>query len=136
MSTTGNEDCHLILRGGKVPNYDAASVDAAGRGLADAGIPARIMIDFSHSNSSKKPEKQVEVGQDVARQVTGGDDRIFGVMVESHLKAGRQDLVPGKPLAYGVSITDGCIGWEESRSLLDTLAEAVRKRRLKAGTAD
>lgn len=136
VSTTGNEDCHLILRGGKTPNYDAASVDAAGRGLADAGIPARIMIDFSHSNSSKKPEKQVDVGRDVAHQIAGGDDRIFGVMVESHLKAGRQDLVPGKSLAYGVSITDGCIGWEESRALLDTLAEGVRKRRLKAVAAD
>ncbi len=136
VSTTGNEDCHLILRGGKEPNYDAASVDAAGRGLAEAGIPARIMIDFSHSNSSKKPEKQVDVGQDVARQIAGGDDRIFGVMIESHLKAGRQDLVPGKPLAYGVSITDGCIGWEESRTLLDTLAEGVRKRRLKTVAAD
>jgi 3-deoxy-7-phosphoheptulonate synthase len=136
VSTTGNEDCHVILRGGKEPNYDAASVDAAGRGLADAGIPARIMIDFSHSNSSKKPEKQVDVGQDVARQIAAGDDRIFGVMVESHLKAGRQDLVPGKPLVYGVSITDGCIGWEESRAVLDTLADAVRKRRLKAVAAD
>ncbi len=136
VSTTGNEDCHVILRGGKAPNYDAASVDAAGRGLAEAGIPARIMIDFSHSNSSKKPEKQVEVGQDVARQVAGGDDRIFGVMVESHLKAGRQDLVPGKALTYGVSITDGCIGWEESRTLLETLADGVRKRRLKAVAAD
>ncbi len=136
VSTTGNEDCHLILRGGKEPNYDAPSVDAAGRGLADAGIPARIMIDFSHSNSSKKPEKQVDVGQDVAHQVANGDDRIFGVMVESHLKAGRQDLLPGKPLTYGVSITDGCIGWEESRALLETLADGVRKRRLKAVAAN
>ncbi len=136
VSTTGNEDCHVILRGGKAPNYDAASVDAAGRGLAEAGIPARIMIDFSHSNSSKKPEKQVDVAQDVAKQVAGGDDRIFGVMVESHLKAGRQDLVSGKPLAYGVSITDGCIGWDESRGVLEALAEAVRKRRLKAVAAD
>lgn len=136
VSTTGNEDCHVILRGGKAPNYDAASVDAAGRGLAEAGIPARIMIDFSHSNSSKKPEKQVDVGQDVARQIAAGDDRIFGVMVESHLKAGRQDLLPGKPLTYGVSITDGCIGWEESRTLLETLADGVRKRRLKAVAAD
>ena len=136
VSTTGNEDCHVILRGGKTPNYDAASVDAAGRSLAEAGIPARLMIDFSHGNSSKKPEKQVDVGHDVARQISGGDDRIFGVMVESHLKAGRQDLVPGKPLAYGVSITDGSIGWDESRALLETLADAVRKRRLKAGAAD
>ncbi len=136
VSTTGNEDCHLILRGGKEPNYDAPSVDAAGRGLADAGIPARIMIDFSHSNSSKKPEKQVDVGQDVARQVAHGDDRIFGIMVESHLKAGRQDLLPGKPLTYGVSITDGCIGWDESRTLLETLADGVRKRRLRAVAAN
>ena len=136
VSTTGNEDCHVILRGGKAPNYDAASVDAAGRGLAEAGIPARIMIDFSHSNSSKKPEKQVDVAQDVANQVANGDERIFGVMVESHLKAGRQDLVPGKPLAYGVSITDGCIGWDESRGVLEALAEGVRKRRLKAVAKD
>jgi len=136
VSTTGNEDCHVILRGGKAPNYDAASVDAAGRGLAEAGIPARIMIDFSHSNSSKKPEKQVDVAQDVAHQVANGDERIFGVMVESHLKPGRQDLVPGKPLAYGVSITDGCIGWDESRGVLEALAEGVRKRRLKAVAKD
>jgi 3-deoxy-7-phosphoheptulonate synthase len=136
VSTTGNEDCHVILRGGKAPNYDAASVDAAGKGLAEAGIPARIMIDFSHSNSSKKPEKQVDVAKDVAAQVAVGDERIFGVMVESHLKAGRQDLVPGKPLAYGVSITDGCIGWEESRGVLEDLAEGVRKRRLNAVSKD
>lgn len=132
VSTLGNEDCHVILRGGSKPNYDAASVDAAGRILAEAGIPARIMIDFSHGNSSKKPEKQVEVGDEVARQIAGGEDRIVGVMVESHLKAGRQDLVPGKELVYGVSITDGCIGWEESRKVLDVLAAAVRSRRLKA----
>ncbi|MCE2999791.1 MAG: 3-deoxy-7-phosphoheptulonate synthase AroG [Betaproteobacteria bacterium] len=136
VSTTGNEDCHVILRGGKAPNYDAANVDAAGKGLAEAGIPARIMIDFSHSNSSKKPEKQVDVAKDVANQVAAGDERIFGVMVESHLKAGRQDLVPGKPLAYGVSITDGCIGWEESRGVLEDLAEGVRKRRLSAVSKD
>lgn len=136
VSTTGNEDCHVILRGGKQPNYDAPSVDAAGRGLAEAGIPARIMIDFSHSNSSKKPEKQVDVGRDVAHQIANGDDRIFGVMVESHLKPGRQDLVPGKPLVYGVSITDGCIGWDESRGVLEALAEGVRKRRLIAVAKD
>jgi len=133
VSTLGNEDCHIILRGGSKPNYDAASVDAAARTLAEAGIPARLMIDFSHGNSSKKPEKQVEVGEEVGRQIAGGDDRIVGVMVESHLKAGRQDLVPGKQLIYGVSITDGCIGWEESHKLLDGLAAAVRNRRLKAG---
>ena len=132
VSTTGNEDCHVILRGGRQPNYDAANVDAAAKGLAEAGIPARLMVDFSHGNSSKSPQKQVDVGHDVARQVAGGEDRIFGIMVESHLKAGRQDLIPGKALQYGVSITDGCIGWEESRTLLDELADAVRVRRVKA----
>ena len=132
VSTSGNEDCHVILRGGKTTNYDAASVDAAARELAAAGVPARLMIDFSHANSSKNPQKQVDVGHDVGRQIGGGEDRIFGVMVESHLKPGRQDLLPGKELTYGQSITDGCIGWEDSRALLDYLAEAVRKRRLKA----
>jgi 3-deoxy-7-phosphoheptulonate synthase len=131
VSTSGNEDCHIILRGGKQPNYDAASVDAAAKGLAEAGLAQRLMIDFSHSNSSKNSQKQMDVGQDVARQIADGEDRIFGVMVESHLKAGRQDLLPGKPLVYGQSITDGCIGWEDSRKLIDTLAEAVRKRRVK-----
>src|SRR5689334_14905606 len=132
VSTTGNEDCHIILRGGKQPNYDAASVDAAAKGLAEAGVPVRLMVDFSHGNSSKNPQKQLDVGHDVARQLTAGEERIFGVMMESHLKGGRQDLIPGKPLQYGVSITDGCIGWEDSRALLDELAEAVRKRRVKA----
>ncbi|MDH5534049.1 MAG: 3-deoxy-7-phosphoheptulonate synthase, partial [Betaproteobacteria bacterium] len=132
VSTTGNEDCHVILRGGNSPNYDAASVAAAAKGLAGAGAPARLMIDFSHGNSSKQPQKQIDVGQDVSRQIAGGEDRIFGIMVESHLKAGRQDLIPGKPLVYGQSITDGCIGWEDSRKLLDALAEAVRKRRVRA----
>jgi len=121
VSTAGNEDCHIILRGGKAPNYDAPSVEAAAKGLAEAGLAQRLMIDFSHANSSKNPQKQVEVGQDVARQLADGDDRIFGVMVESHLKAGRQDLTPGKPLVYGQSITDGCISWEDNRRLLDSL---------------
>ncbi len=132
VSTTGNEDCHIILRGGKAPNYDAPSVDAAAKGLAESGIPARLMIDFSHGNSSKNPQKQIEVGDDVAAQVGGGDERIFGIMFESHLKAGRQDLQPGKTLQYGVSITDGCIGWEDTQALFEKLAEAVRKRRVKA----
>ena len=136
VSTAGNEDCHIILRGGAKPNYDAASVDAAAKALAETGIPSRLMIDFSHGNSSKKPEKQVEVGDDVARQISAGDGRIFGVMVESHLKAGRQDLAPGKELVYGMSITDGCIGWEESSKLLGVLAGAVRERRVKAGQAE
>src|SRR5947208_6025665 len=129
VSTAGNEDCHIILRGGKQPNYDAANVDAAARSLAEAGIPARIMIDCSHGNSDKDPANQVTVGHDVAAQIAAGDARIFGVMVESHLKAGRQDLIPGRALMYGQSITDGCIGWEDTRNLIDALADAARQRR-------
>ncbi len=132
VSTTGNEDCHIILRGGKQPNYDGGSVDSAAKSLAEAGIPARIMIDFSHGNSGKDPQMQVQVGRTVAAQISDGDERIFGVMVESHLKGGRQDLAPGKELVYGLSITDACIGWEDSHKILDTLADAVRQRRLKA----
>jgi 3-deoxy-7-phosphoheptulonate synthase len=131
VSTTGNEDCHVILRGGNQPNHDAANVDGAAKSLAEAGIPARIMIDFSHGNSAKDAQKQIDVGREVAAQIAGGDGRIFGIMVESHLKAGRQDLLPGKDLVYGQSITDACIGWEDSKKLLDVLADAVRKRRLK-----
>jgi 3-deoxy-7-phosphoheptulonate synthase len=134
VSTTGNEDCHLILRGGSRPNFDAESVDGAARSLAAAGIPARIMIDFSHGNSGKEPEKQLDVGHAVAAQVAQGDARILGVMIESHLKAGRQDLRPGKELVYGLSITDACIGWEDTRALLEVLADAARQRRLKAAS--
>src|SRR5262245_46234587 len=130
VSTLGNEDCHLILRGGKQPNYDPASVDAACKELAAAGLAQRVMIDLSHSNSQKNYMRQIDVGRDVGEQIARGDDRITGVMVESNLKAGRQDLVPGKELVYGQSITDACIGWEESVPLLEELAEAVRKRRL------
>jgi 3-deoxy-7-phosphoheptulonate synthase len=131
-ATTGNEDCHVILRGGRQPNYDAANVAAAAESLAAARIPARIMIDFSHGNSAKEPERQIGVGNNVAAQIAGGIESIFGVMVESHLKTGRQDLLPGKELVYGLSITDACIGWEESRDLLEILSDAVRKRRLEA----
>jgi 3-deoxy-7-phosphoheptulonate synthase len=131
VSTTGNEDCHVVLRGGKTPNYDAASVDAAAKALGDAGLAQKLMIDLSHANSSKQYEKQVEAGMDVAGQIAAGDERIVSVMAESHLKAGRQDLVAGKPLVYGLSITDACIGWDESRQLLHALADAVRSRRLK-----
>ena len=130
VSTAGNEDCHVILRGGKAANYDAASVEAACQDLGKAGLAARLMIDFSHANSEKKFKRQIDVAQDVAGQMAGGDDRICGVMIESHLKEGRQDLVPGKPLEYGQSITDACIGWEDSIDVLNLLAEAVRKRRL------
>ena len=130
VSTNGNEDCHIILRGGRHPNYDAASVDAAARELAAAGLEQRLMIDCSHANSQKMYERQIDVAREIGRQVAGGEERVIGLMVESHLKAGRQDLVPGKELAYGQSITDPCIGWEDSLTLLRNLAETVRKRRL------
>jgi 3-deoxy-7-phosphoheptulonate synthase len=130
FETVGNEDCHVILRGGKQPNYDAASVEAAAKELAAAGLAAHLMIDFSHANASKQYQRQIDVAADVAGQLAHGDERIVGVMVESHLNAGRQDLVPGETLAYGVSITDPCIGWEDTERVLETLAGAVRQRRL------
>ncbi len=128
-ATTGNEDCHVILRGGSAPNYDAASVDAACAVLVKAGLTPRLMIDASHANSSKKPENQPAVIDDIAGQVAAGDTRILGVMVESHLVAGRQDIEPGKPLVYGQSITDGCIDWNTSVAVLQRLADAVTERR-------
>jgi 3-deoxy-7-phosphoheptulonate synthase len=131
VSTRGNEDCHAILRGGREPNFDAASVDTASRELAAAGVCNKVMVDFSHGNSRKQHRLQIEVAKDVAGQLAAGDDRIMGVMVESHLKEGRQDLVPGKELEYGKSITDACIGWEDSIEVLDILAEGVRQRRVK-----
>jgi len=130
FETIGNEDCHVILRGGKAPNYDAASVEAASRELAAAGLAPHLMVDFSHANSSKQYQRQVDVGRDIAAQLAAGEDRIMGVMVESHLNPGRQDLVAGQPLAHGVSITDACIGWDDTVRLLDVLAEGVRRRRL------
>ena len=130
VSTNGNEDCHIILRGGKTPNYDAASVEAACKDIANAGLAARLMIDASHANSSKNPANQIPVCADIAHQIAGGDTRIVGVMVESHLVAGRQDLVPGKELVYGQSVTDGCIDWQSSVTVLEGLANAVKQRRL------
>ncbi len=129
FSTTGNPDCHIILRGGKEPNYDAASVNKVSAELEKAGLPANIMIDFSHANSNKQYEKQMDVGTDVCNQLAAGDNRIFGVMIESHLIAGRQDIVVGKKLTYGQSITDACLGWEDTEILIDQLAKAVQKRR-------
>jgi hypothetical protein len=120
VSTNGNEDCHVILRGGKAPNYDAAAVEAACAELAKSGLAARVMIDFSHANSSKQFKKQLDVARDVGAQMAAGEDRIFGVMIESHLKEGRQDLKPGKPLDYGVSVTDACIGWEDTLVALES----------------
>ena len=130
FKTAGNEDCHVILRGGKQPNFDATSVNAACGELAAAGLRQQVMIDFSHANSSKQYQRQVEVGADVAGQIARGDRRIMGVMIESHLNPGRQDLQPGKALAYGQSITDACIGWDATEPLLRQLAEAVRSRRV------
>jgi 3-deoxy-7-phosphoheptulonate synthase len=131
ISTSGNEDCHVILRGGKMPNYDAKSVDAACASVAMAGLAPRLMIDCSHGNSSKQYQQQIEVARNVGEQIANGDARIIGVMVESHLNAGRQDHAPGSDLEYGKSITDACLGWNESVSLLEALAAAARKRRQK-----
>jgi 3-deoxy-7-phosphoheptulonate synthase len=130
FKTAGNEDCHVILRGGKAPNYDAASIDAACKELAAAGLAQHLMVDFSHANSSKQFQRQLDVGRDVAGQLAQGERRIVGVMIESHINPGRQDLVPGKPLDYGVSITDACLGWADTVNLLDGLAEGVRSRRV------
>jgi 3-deoxy-7-phosphoheptulonate synthase len=132
VSTKGNDDCHIILRGGKEPNYDAASVAAACDELLRNRLAARLMIDASHGNSSKQHERQLAVADAVATQLESGEDRIVGVMVESNLVGGRQDLVPGRDLARGQSITDACLGWDESVRLLERLAEAVRGRRASA----
>ena len=129
-TTRGNGDCHVILRGGKAPNYDAASVDAACAVIGKAGLAGRVMIDVSHANSGKKPENQPRVAEDLAGRIAAGERRILGVMVESHLLGGRQELKAGQPLRYGQSITDGCLDWDRSVQLLQRLAQAVRQRRL------
>jgi 3-deoxy-7-phosphoheptulonate synthase len=128
-ATAGNPDCHVILRGGKAPNYDAASVDAACAEIERSGGRAAVMIDASHDNSGKKPENQPVVLADIGAQVAAGDTRIIGVMVESNLVGGRQALVAGQPLTYGQSITDGCIDWTTTETVLADLAEAVARRR-------
>ena len=130
VSTRGNEDCHVILRGGKAPNYDRASVEAACREAGSAALACRLMIDCSHGNSQKKPENQLPVAREVAEQLADGDSRIFGVMVESHLVGGREDLVAGRVPTYGRSITDGCLDWDSSVQALEALAEGVSERRL------
>ena len=129
VETRGNDDCHIILRGGKAPNYDAASVRAACAELAKAGLAERLMIDCSHANSEKDYRRQNEVAQAVGKQLAGGERRIVGLMVESHLEEGRQDIQPGKPLKFGQSVTDACLGWEASVALLEGLAAAVKERR-------
>jgi 3-deoxy-7-phosphoheptulonate synthase len=130
FATTGNPDCHIILRGGRnVTNFDAASVDATSRQLEKAGLPPRIMIDCSHANSSKDYSRQTQVARDIAGQITAGDRRIIGVMVESNLVEGAQKLVEGKPLVYGQSVTDACLGWPATVDLLRELAAAVHAAR-------
>jgi len=133
VQTNGNKDCHVILRGGKTPNYDAASVTAACKELEASKLPATLMVDCSHANSSKQHEKQVEVARDIAGQVAGGSRHVFGLMVESHLNPGAQKFTPGKDdakaLEYGKSITDACLGWSDSLDVLEILSAAVLKRR-------
>jgi 3-deoxy-7-phosphoheptulonate synthase len=129
FQTTGNEDCHIILRGGKQPNYDMFSVEDSQKMLEKAGLPARIMIDASHSNSRKIPARQLDVVTDIAAQVARGNRSIIGLMIESNLVEGRQDVVEGKPLTYGQSITDPCVKWDDTLPVLKALAGAVRQRR-------
>ena len=129
VETRGNDDCHIILRGGKAPNYDAASVQAACEELERAKLPARLMIDCSHANAAKQYRRQLEVAADIAGQLAAGERRIVGLMIESHLVEGRQDLVRGAQLTFGQSITDACLGWDDSAAVLANLAEAVRSRR-------
>lgn len=129
VSTTGNPDCHIILRGGKEPNYSAQHVDAICSDLGKADLPQKVMIDFSHANSSKQFKKQLEVSTDVAGQIAAGNKAIFGVMIESHLVEGRQDIIDGKAATYGQSVTDACIGWSDTETVLRQLADAVATRR-------
>jgi len=134
VKSHGNPYCHVILRGGTVPNYDAASVDAACAGLSGMALRPSLMVDCSHANSNKQHERQIDVAKNIAEQVAGGSTRIFGVMVESHLQAGAQKFTPGKDradtLVYGQSITDACLGWDDSVQLLETLSQAVEQRRM------
>jgi len=129
FKTAGNEDCHIILRGGKHPNYDMFSVEDASAMLVKAGLPTRIMIDASHANSRKIPARQIDVALDIATQIARGSSQIFGLMLESHLVEGRQDVVDGVPLTYGQSITDACMGWDDTKAVLASLASAASQRR-------
>ena len=133
VQTKGNKDCHVILRGGKAPNYDAASVNAACQELEKAKLPATLMVDCSHANSNKQHERQLDVARDIAAQISGGSHQVFGVMIESHIEAGAQKFTPGKDdaskLEYGKSITDACLGWDDSLASLDVLSKAVAARR-------
>jgi 3-deoxy-7-phosphoheptulonate synthase len=135
VETKGNADCHVILRGGKTTNYDAQSVNQACTELEASKLPATLMVDCSHANSSKQHERQIEVAKDIAGQLAGGSTQIFGVMVESHICAGAQKFTPGKDnpndLKYATSITDACIGWDDSLNVLEILAQGVKQRRAK-----
>ena len=139
VETRGNTDCHVILRGGKTPNYDAASIAAACKEIEAAKLPCTLMVDCSHANSGKLHSRQVEVARDVAAQIEAGNRCVFGVMVESHLQAGAQKFAAGKDdparLAYGQSITDACLGWDDSVRTLETLSAAVAARRATHGAA-
>jgi 3-deoxy-7-phosphoheptulonate synthase len=129
VSTSGNDDCHVILRGGIQPNYDRDSIADAAKASEAAGLPPRLMVDASHGNSRKDPQNQIGVIDDIADQVAGGERRLFGVMIESHLVGGRQDLGPDGELTYGQSITDACVGWDDTVAMLDRLSQAVQQRR-------
>ncbi|MFO1340847.1 MAG: 3-deoxy-7-phosphoheptulonate synthase [Burkholderiaceae bacterium] len=133
VETKGNKDCHVILRGGRLPNYDAGSVAAACQALVEAKLPPALMVDCSHANSSKQHQRQVDVAKDIAGQLAAGSRQVFGVMVESHLKDGAQKFTPGKDepsaLVYGQSITDACIGWDDSLAVMQLLSDAVKARR-------
>lgn len=132
VNTSGNGDCHIILRGGRQPNYSATDVQAVKAGLQQAGLPAQMMIDFSHANSSKQFKRQMTVCEDVCGQLAGGERGIMGVMIESHLVEGNQNPDSGEALRYGQSVTDACLGWEDSERALRQLADAVRARRAAA----
>ncbi len=129
FETRGNDDCHVILRGGKQPNYSKTDVDAACALLKGSGLREQVMIDVSHANSSKQHARQITVAADVAQQIAAGDARITGIMIESHLNEGRQDITPGQPLKHGVSVTDACISFAQTVPVLEGLAAAVRARR-------
>ena len=129
FSTTGNVDTHVILRGGQRPNYDTESVNIAAEQIAEAGLTPKIMIDFSHANSGKRPEKQIRISQDVSGQIARGDRRIIGAMIESHLVAGRQNTGAPDDLIFGQSITDACLGWDDTEPVLRELALACARRR-------
>ena len=132
VQTKGNKDCHVILRGGKAPNYDAASVQAACTELEKSKLPASLMVDCSHANSNKQHERQLDVARDIAGQISAGSHQVFGVMIESHLQGGAQKFTPGKDdvskLEYGKSITDACLNWDDSLACLETLSQAVAAR--------